>query len=205
MSVLCVCLTAACVHGHPVTFKDGSAFTMRSMPNNVSAEYNYTFHPQWAVTTSLLNRQIETEELKMGSIGLNSLVKRWNYKHSQANIYLLSTVSLRIEASPDDPVFGGGLQLDYETTTFYTAIRGNMHYVDGAQWSDLTYRVGIAPYEAGYKSLQSWLIGQVMYMRAPNGYMLRPMGLLRFFYRTVLWEIGADSAGLPWLQLMVHF
>ena len=55
-----------------------------------------------------------------------------------------------------------------------------MHYVDGAQWSDLTYRVGIAPYEAGYKSLQSWLIGQVMYMRAPNGYMLRPMGLLRF-------------------------
>ena len=178
---------------------------MRSMPNNVSAEYNYTFHPQWAVTTSLLNRQIETEELKMGSIGLNSLVKRWNYKHSQGNIYLLSTVGLRIEASPDDPVFGGGLQLDYETTTFYTAIRGNMHYVDGAQWSDLTYRVGIAPYEAGYKSLQSWLIGQVMYMRAPNGYMLRPMGLLRFFYRTVLWEIGADSAGLPWLQLMVHF
>ena len=111
------------------------AFTMRNVPNNVSAEYNYTFHPQWAVTTSLLNRQIETEELKMGSIGLNSLVKRWNYKHSQANIYLLSTVGLRIEASPDDPVFGGGLQLDYETTTFYTAIRGNMHYVDGAQWS----------------------------------------------------------------------
>ena len=67
---------------------------------------------------------------------------------------------------------------------------------------NLTYRV-IAPYEAGYKSLQSWLIGQVMYMRAPNGYMLRPMGLLRFLSNGPM-EIGADSQ-MPWLQLMVHF
>ena len=29
--------------------------------------------------------------------------------------------------------------------------------------------------------------------------------LLRFFYKTVLWEIGGDLKGRPWIQLMVHY
>ena len=29
--------------------------------------------------------------------------------------------------------------------------------------------------------------------------------MLRFFYRTVLWEIGGDLNGRPWIQLMIHY
>ena len=72
-------------------------------------------------------------------------------------------------------------------------------------WFDATARMGFAPYEADYKSLQSWMVAQVMYMQTPEGSRTIPMVLMRFFYKTVLWELGADLYGRPWIQLMAHY
>ena len=66
------------------------------------------------------------------------------------------------------------------------------------------YRLGIAPYIAKFKELQVWVIGQLDYMsdmeEQPH---FTPM--LRFFYRTVLWETGVSLSGVYWFQMMAHF
>ena len=56
------------------------------------------------------------------------------------------------------------------------------------------YRFGIAPYIANYDEFQIWVVGQVEYMPTiDDTIMVLPM--LRYFYRTVLWETGVSLDG----------
>ena len=66
------------------------------------------------------------------------------------------------------------------------------------------YRFGAAPYVARSSELQAWLVAQLSYHSEMSG--PPPLTLLmRVFHRSALWELGADTEGRPWLQLMAHF
>lgn len=193
------------VSAHPVTFKGGTAITMKSLPNNVSAEVNHSFSPHFAASTSFINRKSATRTLTGLTLGGNVLLKRWNGTHSQANIYATGSVGIETSESARELLSIGGLQLDYETLRFYTASSSRMMWAGQDKWFDASARIGFAPYEGEYTSLQSWVVGQVMYMHTPDGRRVIPAMLMRFFYRTVLWEMGADVYGRPWIQLMAHY
>ena len=139
------------------------------------------------------------------------LLKRWNRVGSQANIYTMMGAGYNLEDSREtlnhfeNRSFGFiGLQTDYETPRIYTALSGFSLVGPSIRAYSGRYRLGVAPYIAKFKELQIWMIGQIDYMsdmeEQPH---VTPM--LRFFYRTVLWETGVSISGVYWFQMMVHF
>ena len=98
----------------------------------------------------------------------------------------------------------GGVQADFETQEIYTAFQSAALIREDAQPFWVRYRFGVAPYVAEYGEMQTWIIAQATWFPdMDDQVILTPM--MRFFYRTVLWEVGADLDGRPWLQLMAHF
>ena len=52
--------------------------------------------------------------------------------------------------------------------------------------------------------LQIWVVGQFDHI-SDMAEQPRFTPMLRFFYRTVLWEMGCDLQGIYWFQMMAHF
>ncbi len=99
----------------------------------------------------------------------------------------------------------GGFEADWETRTFYTALK-YYHFTSPAlaDFSMTQARIGISPFEAGFEHLQLWFMIQAMTMpKVEPKVIITPM--LRFFYKNVLWEFGPSTRGDWLLNLMVHY
>lgn len=204
------------VHAHPVTFEGGWVISTINRPNMALWHSNYSLNSRLSIGADYLRwHQNETTEITL--LRSNVLLKRWVGKGWQGNVYLLGGLGIgQWGEAIHDPrqsdklklAWLGGLQLDYETQLFYTALIGRM--LGSRQINDikmpyhLIYRIGFAPYKGKYDQLQTWMVAQISYASFMNDQPSVTM-LLRFFYKTALWEIGADTLGRPWLHLMVHF
>ena len=188
---------------HPVTFEDGIAFSSVFRPNAVLVESAYSTSARFALGLTYMRQEMDDERLQGGFVNGNVLLYRRNAAASQANLYGIVGVGTGGDKW-SDPLGLAAFQTDFETSRFYTAWMGRAVTDGTSRWWQTTYRIGFAPYEAEFNELQSWLVSQVSYMpqmaSTPNVSML-----LRFFYRTVLWEMGGDLHGRPWIQLMVHY
>ena len=215
--LLFILLTLDQALAHPVTFKGGLAVTSIHRPKMTMSQVNYTVHRNVAVATSYVRMTNPTGDLNMPSLHANILLKRWNAIGSQGNLYGLvgagvNTTSLSTQGSGRDDwtneVRGFvGLQTDYETQKIYTAANV-IGFPSVNDMSDTPYmaryRFGIAPYIAKYDEFQIWVVGQVEYMPTMQETpIVTPM--LRYFYRTVLWETGVSLDGTYWFQMMAHF
>ena len=203
MLMLSLLLSSAAL-AHPVTFEDGTALYLRASPKATTFEANYTLQRHFAL--GMTYAKVMSDSLYIDAVFLqaNLLLKRWNFEKAQANLYLSGGYGYGFDRERSHS--GRGLmaiQADFETDRFYTAFNGRVFYQDDTWPYSLRYRLGFAPYLAEYKEVQSWLVLQSTYFPSLNP---RPRLtlLMRFFYRSVLWEIGADTQGRPWLQLMVH-
>ena len=204
-------------HAHPVTFEDGWVISTINRPNMALWHLNYSINHRFAIGTDYMRWNHHHHPLELGLARANLLVKRWLGKGWQGNIYLLGGIG----GGRWGPAFTdhtlsnqwklawmGGLQLDYETPVFYTALMGRLlgtTQMNGFNLPHhLIYRIGFAPYKGKYEQLQTWIVAQASYASLMEEQPSITM-LMRFFYKTVLWEIGSDTLGRPWLHLMVHF
>tara|TARA_Y100001954_G_C15551006_1_gene473836 strand:- start:135 stop:734 length:600 start_codon:yes stop_codon:yes gene_type:complete len=197
------------VFAHPVTFKDGTAITSIHRPKMTMVQVNHTIHRNIALAASYMRMEQDTRIVNVPSLHINTLIKRWNQIGSQANIYAMTGVGFDISDNISSESVRGmvGVQGDFETQKIYTAFTASAlpSFVD---ISDIPftarYRFGVAPYIAKYDELQIWVVGQVDYMSdmTEQPY-FTPM--LRYFYRTVLWETGVSLNGTYWFQMMAHF
>jgi len=200
----------AVLQAHPVTFKNGTAVTSIHRPNMTMTQLNYTIHRNVAVATTYVKMDSGSTTLSLPSVHFNTLLKRWNRIGSQANLYAMTGVGWNVlqEGSYVDSIHGVfGVQADFETPKIYTAFT-SYTFPTLTKMSTLPYsaryRFGIAPYVAKYDELQIWVVGQVEHMSGAEGPpMVTP--LLRYFYRTVLWETGVSLNGTYWFQMMAHF
>ena len=209
--LLSVLLTSFQAFAHPVTFKGGLAVTSIHRPKMTMSQVNYTVHRNVAVATSYVRMENPTGDLNMPALHANILLKRWNAIGSQGNLYGLigsgvNTTSISSKWTDDIRGFVG-LQADYETQKIYTAANVT-GFPSIGDFSDIPYmaryRFGIAPYIAKYDEFQIWVVGQVEYMPTMQETpIVTPM--LRYFYRTVLWETGVSLDGTYWFQMMAHF
>ena len=188
---------------HPVTFEDGVAFSSIIQPHAVVIESAYSMTSRVALGATYLRLSGIENRVMGGFANSNLLLFRHNGEASQANLYVIG--GLGLAGDNEQRLMGlGAMQADYETTRFYTALMGRFVGDDQTRWWQTTYRIGVAPYEAEFNELQSWLVGQVVYAEQLNR-VVNFTTMLRFFYRTVLWEVGGDLNGRPWIQLMVHY
>ena len=200
-------------YAHPVTFENGTAVSSIHRPKMTHTQVNYTLSRNFAIATSYIRLDLDSQTISAPIVHANTLLKRWNQIGSQANVYGIIGVGYNVEtdtnnlalANYSDRSFGYfSAQTDFETQRIYTALSGfsmlgNDLFAYGGR-----YRFGIAPYIADYNELQVWVVGQADYMSDMQDQpYFTPM--LRFFYRTVLWETGVSFSGTYWFQMMAHF
>ncbi|MEC7242836.1 MAG: hypothetical protein VXW32_16500 [Myxococcota bacterium] len=203
-------LASTAASAHPVTFTGGFAASSIHRPGMTHSQMNYTLHRKLAVgATHLRLRYLETP--LEGSLGqMNVLLLRRNRSHSQANLYVSLGAGVVHEGIRfGAPLFLGGVQADFETDNFYTALMAmtagtpDLFESPDALPVSVRSRIGLLPFDSGFEALQAWAVVQVDYQRLhEDPWSTTP--LLRFFYRNVLWEFGASLDGKPWLHLMFH-
>ena len=140
------------------------------------------------------------KEFTLNAVQMNNLLKRWNQKHSQANLYLKSGLGI---AYSDKGDFDGetsvagftGIAADWENRRFFTSYENR--YTEAGEIDDFyqqSARVGFAPYEGDYGDLHTWLMLQVEHMpEADNNFTVTP--LVRLFKDVHLLEAGMNNRG----------
>jgi len=132
----------------------------------------------------------ETEDTAFHGLQYNRLLKRWNQRASQGNLYWKNIVGL----TDTDGTVGGGLMsnlaADWETRRHFVSydIEVGTHGTAGGSFSQQG-RLGVAPYIGHYGDLHTWLMLQVDH-RPTEAEPLSVTPLLRFFKGTHLWELG---------------
>ena len=96
------------------------------------------------------------------------------------------------------------LSADWESRKIYTAGSVMSYFYDNKELQKYSYRIGFAPYVAGMNTLQAWMILKFDYFQA-NKRNIDITPMMRFFYKNVLWEVGASTGGDYFLTLMTHY
>ncbi len=191
---------------HPVIYQEGWVFSQMSMKDMTDLNVSYSLTHRWSMGYQffrLENPQGDADQFNL--FKLNHLLKRFNGKDSQANIYLHSGLGHAENAVLKNRLgWMGGVEADWETRTLFTSLK-YLHY--GTSQSDhpvIVGRLGFSPFKADFNSLQSWAMLQV-WSDPVTSREVKVTPLLRFFYQNVLWEMGASTKGDMMLNLMVHY
>ena len=189
---------------HPTAFQGSTALISNNLSGYSENIAYYSARSYLSVGAAVT--RIGTDEFYAPHVGL--LLKRWNEKESQANIYAWGGYGLgTIESEGprrQDGIWRWGAQADYETRRFYTMV--SINRIDGEHGyfrELLTARVGFAPYLADFEGLSIWPILQVMKW-TPTESTWDVMPMLRFYYKNVLWEMGSSVQGNWMFSFMVH-
>lgn len=175
---------------HPVTFKDGQEISINNFSNQLKLSYTYSFTNNYSLGFSYLKMIDKDYSL----LDYNYLFKRWNEVGSQANFY----GGISAGEGNDKAVFGGFVEADWESREKYISFKTS--YVDSNYM--IKTRLGMAPYLAEYKELNTWFMVEYVYMSQDNFQEINP--LLRFFYKNLLWEMGVGLKGNILFNFMIH-
>lgn len=199
------CFTAAS-WAHPVIYQEGWVLSQMSMKDMTDTNLSYSLTHRWSMGYQyfrLEDAQGQADQFNFFKV--NHLLKRFNGKNSQANIYLHSGLGHAQNVDFNNRLgWMGGLEADWETRTLFTSLK-YLHY--GTSRTDhpvIVGRVGFSPFKADFNSLQSWAMLQV-WSDPVTSREVKVTPLLRFFYQNVLWEMGASTKGDMMLNLMVHY
>lgn len=186
------------VHARPVSYPGGWTFMTMNDGDKNTAHLHYS--PTAKTSLGYKFEYWRDKEFTLNAVQMNNLLKRWNQKDSQANLYLKSGLGV---AYSDDSDFDGetsaagftGIAADWENRRFFTSYENR--YTEAGEIDDFyqqSARVGFAPYEGDYGDLHTWLMLQVEHMpEADNNFTVTP--LVRFFKDVHLLEAGMNTRG----------
>lgn len=187
-------------HAKPVSYKGSLGIMGENSHSGNRLMVSYSHSARFAIAGTYLRDM--THEFYIPSI--NSLLSRWNFDESQANLYLSLGPAFQKIGSEFQAGKFGEVQADWENRDFYIEYTNFMvtGYTNQTVLNqkpilnDLnkkTLRLGFSPFKGEYTELNSWFI--VQFEAKKNSKSIEKIQLLRFFYRNVLWEIGADFKG----------
>lgn len=190
---------------HPVSYQD--AIGVMTWNQSFLSDYwiTYSFKPYAAIAARYMRMTMPEGDFHLYAPQLNLLAKRWNGTNHQANIYFYGGFGgARFqERNGTAAVFGA--EADAESRELF--VMGKWESVLPSVGHDIHHaelRVGIAPYEAEFEEIASWLMVQAQYHPdLAREYSITPLG--RFFYKNVLWETGVSLDGDWMMNLMFHF
>ena len=131
---------------------------------------------------------------------------RWNMPEAQANIWFIgglgsttgnTFLGSKVMASP-------GIQMDYETTRFYSMASARVYVAQGATSNITTARLGASFYEADYDEPQPWIVIEARRMTfVSKQYEFTPM--LRIIHKRYFVEAGANLSGQLRFNFMYNY
>lgn len=188
---------------HPVIYKDGVVVSSENNSERNELHTAYSVTSNWAVGLHM----IKDSEKELDYIQIAHLIKRWNEVDSQGNIYAALGIGAQrkyLSHEPDAWSASQSLDLmaDWENRDYY--VQGMQRYInliDNEKIWHSRLRLGIAPFRSDTEELGIWGIVQFDKM---NGDSWTTTNLLRFYYKSALWEVGANLNGSYQLNLMFH-
>jgi hypothetical protein len=212
ISIACLFLFATPVHARPVSYPGGWTLILTNDVNQNSALAHYTLDTQHSL--GLRVRHDREGDFTFTGAQINRLVKRWNSKDSQANLYArigagavsdnLDSSELRADRGTDAGLFLGA-SADWETRRYFTS--ADVQYWHNGRFRDITNvssRLGVAPYIANTGAIHTWFMVEGRY-RPQSQNELSAALLLRLFKGPALFEIGVDNNGEPLLNYTHRF
>ncbi len=182
-------MSAGLAEARPVSYPDG--WTLMQMNNGDFSSVHVHYSPTFQDSIGLYSERNWSEDWHFTGVQYNRLVKRWNEKDSQANLYFKTGVGQADPFGDGDIELAGfvGLGADWETRRWFTSYEGRAYDLSFDQSVRHAARVGVAPYLGDYGDLHTWLMLQVEnHPESETPTTLTP--LVRFFYDVQLLEFG---------------
>lgn len=190
---------------HPVSYKGAVGVMTWNQPFLSDYWVTYSFAPYAAVAARAMRMEMPSGQYIVAFPQIDILAKRWNAPDSQANIYVYG--GFGGAKSQNRTGYAGqlGIEADAESRSWF--VMGKWE----SMWSNVEpvfnhgeFRVGLAPYEAEFNEIASWLMIQIQYHPTlQRSFAVTP--LYRMFYKNVLWEAGVSVTGDWMLNFMFHF
>ena len=192
---------------HPVSFRDSIGVMGFHAPNLSHNQINYSLRHWVALGVHHFSVPQSTNNNSATLASANLLLKRWNGKALQANVYAVLGGGHSSFSNQDKSVGLSGLQFDIEDRDYYFLAK-QVYFGDFRQreFSQTFLRLGVSPYVEGYDGFHSWLIFEWQSQRQfqqPTFEDLTPF--LRFFYKNLLFEIGQSFKGISRFNYIIHF
>jgi hypothetical protein len=198
-------VSATYAFGHPVSYQGATG--VMTWNQSYLADYwaTYSFRPDMAIAARAMRMQMKNGEFTFYMPQYDYLLKRWNGSNHQANVYLYGGFGGARFQQKNGTAGLVGIEADAESRKFFIMGKYEGMFPSlGSQFHHGEFRVGIAPYEAEYSEIASWLMIQLQYHPVlVKKFAITP--LARFFYKNVLWETGVSLDGDWMTNLMFHF
>jgi hypothetical protein len=207
-ALLGLLLIPAPADARPVSYPGGWTFMAMNDADRNMLHFNYTFTPFLSLGYGA--EYMRDDQFQMHTVQMNNLLKRWNRKASQGNLYLKSGLGAAYsDNAPHDhdwqPAAFAGIAADWEDRRYYVS------YENRAVWAgDISHsfmqkaRVGIAPYIGDYGDLHTWLMLQVNHdPEDKDKFTVTP--LVRLFKGDYLMEVGVSNKGKALFNMTARF
>ena len=188
IALIVLLLLPSLAQARPVSYPEG--WTVMVMNDKDANASHIHYSPTAKYSVGWRHEYLRDESAHVDTAQLNNLLKRWNKKGEQANIYLKSGAGVARESGEYSPAVFTGLATDWETRRYFTAYENRFFWADDAD-KFITHkaRIGIAPYIGDYGDLHTWLMVQADYdAGAGDSFSVTP--LVRFFKGGTLVEAG---------------
>lgn len=202
---LCLPLLA---EARPVSYPSGwTTMLMNDMEkNSLHVHYSPTFKTSVGYKAEFWRE----DEWHLHGIQVNHLLKRWNKKHSQANVYVkgLGGVAFANTGQFDGKREAAGafeFATDWEDRRYFTSYAARATYAgDIDKFFMQKARVGIAPYIGDYGDLHTWLMLQVEHNPKESD-PIKFTPLVRMFKGVHLAEFGVNEDGDAMVNWVIRF
>jgi len=155
-------LFAVQANAGPMGFKDSWMGMGDFSPNWREAFINYAITPRdaFGVSGTYMRSDDETKTRDLAELTYTRLVKRWNMRDAQTNLWFsggIGTLSGN-DFDGSKTMVSPGLQFDYETTRVYFAVAEKLYRAKDINHDYSSVRAGFSFYETHYDQTQPWFI-----------------------------------------------
>lgn len=179
----------------PVSYPGG--WTLMLMNNNVKNSVHA--HYSLSTNTSLGYKfeYLRENEYSFNAFQINRLLKRWNKRNSQSNLYIKSAIgnaNSHKDNFDEKSSFAGffGFSADWENQRYFISYDNRYNEVGEIDsFYQQSIRFGIAPYIGDYGDFHTWLMVKLEHIPEANQ-SLSITPYVRFFRGFHLLEFGAN-------------
>ena len=186
---------------HPVIWKGGQAIMFQSDSVSTDLMYHYSLNYNWSVGLHYLEQKDLNRDYLIAQS--NVLLKRWNGRRSQGNLYILTGLGASTQNSSQQ-IGHIGFQADWETQEVYTFFRTGYYHSQAPVWSTKA-RLGFAPYIGAFDDMHTWLISEFNDQVINGRHDISIIPVVRVFKDTVLFEVGSNFSDHLLISSMFHF
>jgi hypothetical protein len=192
LSLILTTVLSFAAQAKPLSFVGGTMVMQENDETGHTLSLDYTFTPVTALGF-YIKQEENGKEILMLTPEFNTLLKRWNLPNGQGNIFNMTGAGLAHYRGNNQPCLWTAFLADYESRRWFFSYEPRFVWdgdIEKSFWQRA--RIGIAPYLAKYKDLNTWLMLQVDHHPAKHDHFVTTP-LIRFFYKTYLFEVGYSS------------